>query len=708
MKTLWTCFVVAMSLLVAGVPQTGQNTLDERLAKLTKDDWRGAAALGDQLAGLPGHEGYEWLKKNWSKAPHVTTRQQFLKSFAFSSNVDALKVLDLGMKDSSTDVQGWSIIYLKGIAFEDYSLDFSKYAPWAKKNLEKSVADARNDSLEVYVQRLNTATGKELDSLLQLCEIDSIRQAKAQPRALSVVIKILGQQEISDVAQRALEGLLVLGKPDESFVRTRLLPLLKDERIRVKAAAIKALGDVKQPWALEELCSELKSVTSKSVELMGVMELAEAIASYRDQTKIPFLIAIIESHNGYETVYEVGHFGLGPLTDVRYEDSHDGAWWRTWWEKNKERFAENVRSLKIPDLPKSAGYKPTDKPELALADLDKAIKAGEVEKMDSIMLRLVMMRAVQGVPTLVAVMVADNTQDTLRPMGEAMSHLAGVQYEKSHDGPWWKSWWETNKGRYKDDAPTGALPQVKMGPKKPGNERVPGGADVDDIPTTNNFVGGDRDKRYIVSGPLPGSKMPEAGQKLFIVLPGGDGSADFHPFLKRVLRNSLGNDYLLVQLVARRWQMDTENWIVWPTAQIPVVGMKFKTEEFIEDVIADVKKKHKVDAKSVFICGWSSSGPGIYPYLLGKTKSVTGAFISMAIFNDGLIPQNEGDLNGFPIMIMHSPEDFIPIVQAEKAKDYFQRKGAKVLYQTYSGGHGWRGDIFGYFTTARNFLEGKK
>jgi hypothetical protein len=37
-------------------------------------------------------------------------------------------------------------------------------------------------------------------------------------------------------------------------------------------------------------------------------------------------------------VYGVGYFGLTPLTGVQYHESHDGAWWRQWWEKNKTRF----------------------------------------------------------------------------------------------------------------------------------------------------------------------------------------------------------------------------------------------------------------------------------------------------------------------------------------------------------------------------------
>ena len=38
--------------------------------------------------------------------------------------------------------------------------------------------------------------------------------------------------------------------------------------------------------------------------------------------------------------------GTAPWPD----ESHDGAWWRAWWEKNRERYPEAVRALEIPTL----------------------------------------------------------------------------------------------------------------------------------------------------------------------------------------------------------------------------------------------------------------------------------------------------------------------------------------------------------------------
>ncbi len=64
------------------------------------------------------------------------------------------------------------------------------------------------------------------------------------------------------------------------------------------------------------------------------------------------MIAVIDADNTYKTVYGVGYFGLGRLTGVQYDQSHDGKWWREWWEKNKERYPDDVQRMDIPHLNK--------------------------------------------------------------------------------------------------------------------------------------------------------------------------------------------------------------------------------------------------------------------------------------------------------------------------------------------------------------------
>jgi hypothetical protein len=85
---------------------------------------------------------------------------------------------------------------------------------------------------------------------------------------------------------------------------------------------------------------------------------------------------------------------------------------------------------------------------------------------------------------------------------------------------------------------------------------------------------------------------PEKGFKLLVILPGGDGSVTFTPFIKRIYQNCLDEDYLVIQLIARKWSK--KQFVVWPTEKLKVKGMKTSTEEFISLAINDLKKRTKI------------------------------------------------------------------------------------------------------------------
>src|SRR5439155_15621237 len=134
--------------------------------------------------------------------------------------------------------------------------------------------------------------------------------------------------------------------------------------------------------------------------------------------------------------------------------------------------------------------------------------------------------------------------------------------------------------------------------------------DVADIPAQDLRADKDENKRYFLVGPHPGVTAPKEGYGLLLVLPGGDGSAEFHPFVKRIYKNSVPKGYLLAQPVAVKWTEKQE--IVWPTDKTRVEGMEFSTEEFVDAVIKDAGGRHRLDPQRVFTLTWSSSGPAAY------------------------------------------------------------------------------------------------
>ena len=217
----------------------------------------------------------------------------------------------------------------------------------------------------------------------------------------------------------------------------------------------------------------------------------------------------------------------------------------------------------------------------------------------------------------------------------------------------------------------------------------------DDPPAPQDFrIGGDEHKRYLLHGAGKDAKAPAGGWKLLVVMPGGEGNADFAPFVGRIRENALGKDWLVVQIVAPVWAEEQAKKNVWPTKLAPWPKMEFSCEELFAAVLEDVGKRVKLDPKVLVTLAWSSSGTLAYSLALQEKTPVTGTFVAMSVWKPEDLP-NLKAAKGRSFYILHSPEDFIPIRMAEDARDQLAKKGAKVEYATYAGGHGWHGDVYG-------------
>jgi dienelactone hydrolase len=233
---------------------------------------------------------------------------------------------------------------------------------------------------------------------------------------------------------------------------------------------------------------------------------------------------------------------------------------------------------------------------------------------------------------------------------------------------------------------------------------APDADDVADVPAQDLRAGGRPEMRYLLIGPRAGSPAPAEGFRLLIVMPGGNGGPDFHPFVKRIYRHALSDGYLVAQIVAPEWSPQQAEKLVWPTRANPWPGMAFSTEDLVDAVIDDVGRTHKLDGRYVFQLAWSSSGPAAYAVSLAPGTRITGSYVAMSVFKPAELPALNGAA-GHAYFILHSPQDFIPITAAEAARDRLTAAGAAVELVTYEGGHGWRGDVYGNLRRGIGWLE---
>jgi predicted esterase len=228
--------------------------------------------------------------------------------------------------------------------------------------------------------------------------------------------------------------------------------------------------------------------------------------------------------------------------------------------------------------------------------------------------------------------------------------------------------------------------------------------DVKDVPSQDLRIGKDEKKRYFLIGPAKDAKAPEKGFGLIVLMPGGPGTADFHPFVKRIFKHAVPVGYIVAQPVAVKW--NAKQQIVWPTAKDKdaIDGLKFTTEEFADAVIGDVSAKHKVNPDRVFTLTWSSSGPAAYAISLSGTK-VRGSFVAMSVFKPNRLPKLDA-AKGHAYFLYHSPDDRVcPYRMAEQAAKDLEKAGAKVKLLDYNGGHGWRGPLYDNIATGIKWLE---
>ena len=219
--------------------------------------------------------------------------------------------------------------------------------------------------------------------------------------------------------------------------------------------------------------------------------------------------------------------------------------------------------------------------------------------------------------------------------------------------------------------------------------------------STRLAVKGNPKQEYFLIDPSQG-EVPKDGYKLLLVLPGGSGTADFHPFVTNIAKHVAGPDYLVAQLISVKWT--PEQHVIWPTEKSDVEEAKFSTEDYLEAVISEIKEGHKIDPKHIYTLSWSSGGPAAYAASL-EVDDITGSFIAMSVFKPDSLPRLS-KAKGHSYYLYHSEEDKVcPIRMARDAEEQLQGKGAHVKFTTYQGGHGWHGNFFPDLKAGISWLE---
>jgi len=506
---------------------------------------------------------------------------------------------------------------------------------------------------------------------------------------------------------------------DEDVRRRPIPDLAKTEHGKAFAATPPDPASIILEPTLDDLLERLEHDVH-SGDPMRITQTAQGIAEFKDPRAIPVLIGIIDSDNSDLTINKIGTSALAPLTGVRYDYTHHGPWWRKWWEANAARYDDEVGNRSIPDLlrtehgkvfaanlpnPDSIILEPTL--DDLLVRLEQDVRDGDVLRIDASAGWISEFENPRAIPILIDLIERDNTHDTIYWVGWfGLGPLTGVQWDKAHNGEWWRQWWVENRADVEARIADARKREPPSGNVHVLNHERPlfHAEDVADIPADDRRAQDDPYKRYILIGGRGDQPAPPKGYKVLLVLPGAAGAPEFHPFIKRIYRHVLSDEYLLAQIVAPEWDRQQARKLVWPTTTNPHPSMKFTTEQFIDAVLDEIDQDYAIDERHIFVLAWSSSGPATYAIALQPTARVTGAFVAMSVFKPQTLPPIE-NASGLAFYILHSPQDFIPIKHAQAARDQLRAAGATTKLTTYQGGHGWRGNIYQSLRNGIRWLE---
>lgn len=221
---------------------------------------------------------------------------------------------------------------------------------------------------------------------------------------------------------------------------------------------------------IELIVEEWKDYVAGDGDIKTISNLAWELGEARVECAIPVLIGIVDADNSREIRSVTG--SLKALTGVPSSGLTDGPFWRRWWQRNKDDYSLTGQDAEIPDLPKTEhgkSYVPypdsVDTIEGRIELLGQLWKqhVGGVDNLETIE-RLVWefdtLEEKRAVPTLIAIMDADNSYRIRRMVGRGLSEITGIEHHAFKDSRAWRAWWVENGRTFAPGLKSYAIPDL--------------------------------------------------------------------------------------------------------------------------------------------------------------------------------------------------------------------------------------------------------
>ncbi len=302
-------------------------------------------------------------------------------------------------------------------------------------------------------------------------------------------------------------------------------------------------------------------------------------------------------------------------------------------------------------------------------------------------------------PTLIAMIGADNSPDGQRILGNILNLMTGNGSGLLHDGAWWRTWWTRNAARFPADVRALPIPQiaVRQRPANPGAVQGPEQHQIaGDFKRTYWLVSPTRllRGRPVAAGAPPANLAvravtEEEAPGLLVVLPPDGNGANAALFWHSLEQKTLKNRYLVAVAVAPNWsQTQPATWLTVDSVK-QVKEAKFSTEKFAAEIVQDVLASHTVDRNRIFLHGAADSGLAVYACSLDEATPFKGFYVLASPFKSANLPPLSRAKNR-RYLIQHSSDDkTAPFILAAAAQKILAEQGAVAKLEPYKGAHGY-------------------
>lgn len=462
--------IIAISLSGGAVNAQKQDEILRRFNTEGAGNWRTARPIAQEFAGSASGADYKALARAWPSIEKSAMRQELANAFLTTVHPDGLKVALLALEDKDPDVQkdvAQRITYTLGLP---YTLTPEQLKAHIRPRLRKPLEEVRQERAREVVTAVRSAKPdamKEvLDASRSLWNSKRLRQVATEAGLLDALRERFFGKGATAVTQMAVLEVLRSFDISDAF-KTEILSVANAASgtdAEVQTTTFYYLASQKFRPAYEPLKAKLQRDASRgTVDRFG-FSAAEALAKYGEPELIPLLIGVLASDNN-ESKYNIGYFALSPLTGVPYDAIHDGEWWKLWWETHKSELPEAVRSLPIPEFPRSPSYK-EPLPRAVHADQEKFRAALITQAQDKMNQgtsangeSLAAIGGVAEIPTMIGLIASDNTYNSVYGIGYfGLTALTGVPYSPLHDGSWWKLWWDAHRQELPESVRSQTIP----------------------------------------------------------------------------------------------------------------------------------------------------------------------------------------------------------------------------------------------------------